>query len=423
MTLFRHREASDGPIDLRALSPRILAAITDAGYNLDRTMAVPPDITRLHSGSGEVLSALATDLGERLVDVLPAVGTHTPMTHDEIGRMYNGVDSSLFRSHNFRTDVVTLGEIDAEYIREQSEGKLDFPFPVQVSKRIAAREHGCVLSIGQIVPHEVAGMAGHAKNIFVGTGGAEAIHRSHYLGAVYGMERMMGVADTPVRRVLNRAAGEYLTDIPVVYVLTVIAVGDDRHARIVGLYVGDDEACFYEAAELAREHNVVRLERAPETVVVYLDPDTYRSTWLGNKAVYRTRKAIADGGRLIVIAPGVHRFGEDGQIDALIRKYGYCGTPSTLKAVENDPEMGGQLSAAAHLIHGSSEGRFRIAYAVKHLTREEVEGVGYEYIDLDRALADYSVDSLRDGWNTVNGHEIYYVSQPGLGLWESPATG
>ncbi len=423
MTLFSYRESSDGPIDLRALSPRILAAVADGGYPLDRTMAVPPDITRLHSGSGEVLSALAADLGERLVDVLPAVGTHAPMTADEIARMYPGVDPSLFRRHNFRTDVVTLGEIDAAFIREQSEGKLDFAYPVQVSKRIAAREHDCILSIGQIVPHEVAGMAGHAKNIFVGTGGAEAIHRSHYLGAVYGMERIMGVADTPVRRVLNRAAREYLTGIPIVYVLTVVAAGDDGHSRIVGLFVGDDEACFHEAAELAREHNVIRLARAPETVVVYLDPDTYRSTWLGNKAVYRTRKAIAEGGRLVVIAPGVHEFGEDEQIDALIRKYGYRGTPATLAAVEEDPEMAAQLSAAAHLIHGSSEGRFRIAYAVKHLSREEVEGVGYEYVDLDRALAEFPLDSLQDGWNTVDGREIFYVSQPGLGLWESPATG
>jgi hypothetical protein len=82
------------------------------------------------------------------------------------------------------------------------------------------------------------------------------------------------------------------------------------------------------------------------------------STWLGNKAVYRTRMAMADGGELIILAPGVKEFGEDHEIDRLIRKYGYRGTPATLAAVKANEELRNNLSAAAHLIHGSSEGRF-----------------------------------------------------------------
>lgn len=405
--------------DLKSALGDLLASLGEHGYDLSRVMAVPPDITRFHSGSGEVMAACAEHLGDRLTDVLPAVGTHVPMTEAEIRRMYPGVPRERFRAHNFRTDVVTLGTIGADFIEEQSEGKLSFDWPAQVSRRIAAREHGLVLSIGQVVPHEVVGMANHAKNIFVGTGGALAINRSHYLGAVYGMERIMGVADTPVRRVLNKAAREFTADIPIVYVLTVVAPDAQGHPAIIGLYAGDDEECFYRAAELARKHNVNRIDRAPHTLVVSLDPDSYRSTWLGNKSIYRTRKAIATGGALYVHAPGIHQFGEDAEIDKLIRRFGYCGTEAVLQAVESGGDLAENLSAAAHLIHGSSEGRFSITYATGRLDRTEVEQVGYNYADPEKLSRRFDIPNLSDGWNTVGGEDIYYISQPGLGLWEA----
>ncbi len=408
--------------DLGGLRPaleKLVEELQGAGYDLTSVLAIPPDITRLHSGSGEVLGILADLLGESLREVIPAVGTHLPMTEPEIRRMYPDVSPELFQPHNFRTDVVTLGSIESAFIQKQSEGKLSFEYPVQVSRRIASGEHGTILSIGQVVPHEVVGMANHAKNIFVGTGGAEAINLSHYLGAVYGMERIMGVADTPVRRVLNRAAREFTGEIPIVYVLTVVGPGYDGHPEIKGLYAGDDEDCFYRAAELSRHYNVTRLKKAPPTVVVSLDPETYRSTWLGNKAIYRTRKAIATGGDLFIYAPGVHQFGEDPEIDRLIRKYGYCGTDNVLETVAREPDLAGNLSAAAHLIHGSSEGRFSVTYGAGHLQRREVENAGYHYMDPDTMAERFRTADLKDGWNTVDGEDVYYISQPGLGLWEA----
>ncbi|MFO0866027.1 MAG: hypothetical protein U0744_15490 [Gemmataceae bacterium] len=171
-------------------------------------------------------------------------------------------------------------------------------------------------------------------------------------------------------------------------------------------------------AEICRAVNLDRLDRAPKKVVVYLDPTEFRSTWLGNKAVYRTRMAIADGGELIVLAPGVKEFGEDPTIDKLIRRYGYRGTPTTLERVKSEPELAANLSAAAHLIHGSSEGRFMITYCPGHLTREEIEGVGFQYGDLGSMSKRYDIDTLRDGWNLMpDGEEIFYVSNPALGLW------
>jgi hypothetical protein len=153
--------------------------------------------------------------------------------------------------------------------------------------------------------------------------------------------------------------------------------------------------------------------------VVYLDPDEFHSTWLGNKAIYRTRMAMADGGELIILAPGVRAFGEDPRIDRLIRKYGYHGTKATLEMVRGNADLAADLSAAAHLIHGSSEGRFRIVWCPGHLTREEVQAVGFEYADLNHMLKRYILSRLRQGWNTVAGEEIYFIGSPGLGLWAS----
>ena len=382
-----------------------------------KVLAVPPDFTRMHSQSGLLTEQAWQYYGDKLVDVLPALGTHKPMTDQEIATMYGATPRNLFRVHDWRNDIVTLGEVPGSFVYDISEGKLDYTWPAQVNKLLRDGGHDLILSIGQIVPHEVVGMAGYNKNIFVGTGGSIGIHRSHFLGAVYGMERMMGRADTPVRRVLNYASDHFAKQLPIVYVLTVVGKNPTGQLVIRGLYVGDDVECFELAAALSLKVNFKMMDREIKKAVVFLDPHEFKSTWLGNKSVYRTRMALADNAELIVLAPGVHEFGEDAAIDVLIRKYGYCGTPQTLEAVKKDPQLAGNLSAAAHLIHGSSEGRFTIRYCPGHLTQKEIEGVHYEYGDLGEMTAKYSPETLKDGWNTVGGEEIFYISNPGLGLW------
>ena len=392
-----------------------------------RVLVIPPDFTRMHSQSG-LLTELAWEYyGDKLLDVLPALGTHRPMTDREIAAMYGATPKSLFRIHDWRNDVVTLGEVPGEFMREVSEGKLDYTWPAQVNKLLVegretgGREtgggHDLILSIGQVVPHEVVGMANYNKNIFIGTGGSLGIHRSHFLGAVYGMERMMGRADTPVRRVLNYASEHFAKGLPIVYVQTVVGKNEAGKLVLRGLYIGDDAECFELAAALSLKVNFKMLDREIRKAVVFLDPEEFKSTWLGNKAIYRTRMALADDAELIVLAPGVHEFGEDAAIDVLIRKYGYCGTPRTLEAVKEDVQLAANLSAAAHLIHGSSEGRFTIRYCPGHLTREEIESVHLEYGGLGQMSARYNPETLRDGWNIVDGEEIFYISNPGLGLW------
>ncbi len=383
-----------------------------------RVLAVPPDFTRFHSRSGELAELAWEFYGDRLTDVLPALGTHKPMSDEQIATMFGKVPRELFRVHDWRHDIVTLGEVPGEFMHEVSEEKLDYTWPAQVNRLLRDGGHDLILSIGQVVPHEVVGMANGSKNIFIGTGGVQGIHRSHFLGAVYGMERMMGRADTPVRRILNYASDHFGAQLPkIVYVQTVVSKNVAGKLVMRGLYIGDDNECFERAAALSLQCNFLMMDREIKKCVVFLDPQEFRSTWLGNKAVYRTRMALADDAELIVLAPGVHEFGEDAAIDQLIRRYGYCGTPATLAAVKQDAELAANLSAAAHLIHGSSEGRFRIRYCPGHLTRQEIESVHYQYGELAEYARRYDPASLQDGWNLVDGEEIFFVSNPGLGLW------
>jgi len=401
------------PQDLEGLLTESLAKLGQRS----NVLAVPPDQSREHSRAGQITGFIYKHYGEKLKAVLPAIGTHTPMRSDQIEHMFPGVPQELFHVHNWRTDVETLGEVPASFIREQSEGKLDYTWPAQVNKLISSGGFDLILSIGQVVPHEVIGMANYTKNILVGAGGREGINRSHYLGAVYGMERIMGRAVNPVRNVLNYAADHFLRYLPIVYVLTVVGRKADGKLAVRGLFIGNDIECFLAAAELSLKVNFEILDRQIRKAVVYLDPSEFHSTWIGNKAVYRTRMALADGAELIILAPGVHEFGEDKGIDKLIRKYGYNGTPATLKAVRENADLGSDLSAAAHLIHGSSEERFNITWCPGHLTRKEVESVGFTFGDLQNMTERYDPNKLCQGWNTVDGEELFFIGNPGLGLW------
>jgi len=388
---------------------------------LDRTSKVlilPPDITRIHSKAGTLTLAARDYYGDKLTDVMPALGTHRPMSEEELNEMFPGLDHNLVRPHKWRTEVVTLGEVPAEYLEEVSGGKVSYSWPAQVNRILVEGGHDLILSIGQVVPHEVIGFANHNKNIFVGTGGAEGIHKSHFLGAAYGMERIMGEADSPVRKVLNYAEDHFAKDLPILYVLTVVSPDQQGKIHVRGLYIGDSRECFIKAAALSKEVNFTPVEKPLKRVVVYLDPKEIRSTWLGNKSIYRTRMAIADGGELIVIAPGLQEFGEDRQIDSLIRKYGYFTTEETLKKVRENNDLRDNLSAAAHLIHGSSEGRFKIIYAPGHMTKEEIESVGYNYADLEEMENLFAIKNKTTGFHKdTKGEDFYLIENPALGLW------
>jgi len=445
MTLFYSNGSPQTDLGERELR----AAMVETLQRLEprwKVLALPPDHTRSNSMSGPLCRMAYDYLGARLTDVMPTLGTHAPMTAGQLDRMFPGVPKDLFRVHDWRRDVVTVGAVPAEFVAEATEGIYRKPWPAQLNRLIWEGGHDLILSIGQIVPHEVVGMAGYNKNLFVGAGGQEGINESHFIGAAYGMERMMGRADTPLRCILNYAQDRFCGHLPLVFVLTVVGprgdgeeMGTGSEPRcddssqlsscevpvpisstpaVRGLFIGDDAECFERAAALSLQVNFTLLDEPPRKIVAYLDPEEFHSTWLGNKAIYRTRMAIADGGELVVLAPGVAAFGEDREIDRLIRKYGYRTTPEIMRFVEQEEDLPQNLSAAAHLIHGSPENRFTVTYCPGKLTREEILSVGYNHADPAPMLQRYDPAVLREGWNELpDGERIYFIGNPALGLW------
>ncbi len=388
------------------------------GKNPRKVLLLPPDYTRLYSGAGRITAALYDILkGSCHIDIMPALGTHEPMTREECEAFFGKeIPFESIIVHNWRTDIVKIGEVPAEFVSEVSEGLVNEKIDVEVNKLIMDKSYDLIISIGQVVPHEVVGMANYSKNIFVGCGGSSMINSSHMLGAFYGMERIMGRDFSPVRKVFDYAQEHFLSDIPLTYILTVTTNEGDE-TFIHGLYIGKERKLFESAVELSRKINLVHTERPFSKAVVYLDPREFKSTWLGNKAIYRTRMAMADGGELIILAPGVSKFGEDAENDRLIRKYGYVGRERILELTAANDDLKNNLSVAAHLIHGSSDGRFNITYCTEKLSGEEVAGAGFGYIPYSEAIKKYDPLKLKDGFNTVNGEEFFYISNPALGLW------
>ncbi len=403
-------------IDNQKLHELLLQALDPLGAR-DRVLAVVPDITRSHSFAGPVTGQLQHYYGNALVDVLPALGTHRPMTHAEIGRMYPEVPEKLFRIHNWREDIVEVGQVPAEFVNQVTQGIYNKPWPAELNRLIVGGDHDLIVSIGQVVPHEVIGMANYNKNLFVGTGGAAGINESHFIGAVYGMERMMGRADTPLRKILNYAQDHFCGHLPLLYILTVVDAAGPGQPILRGLFVGDDHDCFFQACKLSQQVNLTSVEKPLDRVIVNLDAEEFQSTWLGNKAIYRTRMAMADDGHLVILGPGIHTFGEDKKIDQLIRRFGYRDSQSVLQFVDESADLQQNLSAAAHLIHGSTEGRFNVTYCPGHLTRAEIEGVGYQYGNLETWQAALPKDLPPFGWIKVDGEDYYYIDNPALGLW------
>jgi len=415
------KSTKESPISNVVLEDALKKSIE--GKKLSKILLLPPDLTRMHSYAGKITASYYNMLKDVCqVDIMPALGTHDAMTKEECLQFFGeDVPYEAILPHNWKNSVMKIGQVPSEFVNEVSEGLIDYSIDAEVNKRLFDPSYDLIISIGQVVPHEVVGMANYTKNIVVGCGGKAIINRSHFLGAVYGMERMMGRANTPVRKVFDYVEENFLNKIPLMYVLTVTTAYKDN-VNLEGLFIGHDRKLFEEAVALSQQKNLIFLDKPLKKVVVYLDEREFKSTWLGNKAVYRTRMAIADGGELIILAPGVRKFGEDEGIDKLIRKYGYVGRLKILEYYKNNEDLQENLSAAAHLIHGSSDGRFSITYAVEKLSKEEVEGAGFNYKPLSDVISKYNPKVLKDGFNTLeDGEEIFFISNPAIGLWADKA--
>lgn len=385
-------------------------------------LIIPPDISRKHSSIGVLTNILYKALKNKdKVDIMPALGTHDPMNEKQIKDMFgDDIPYERFVVHDWKKDTVQIGEVPSDFVGEITNNKFNESIPVKINKHLVSGVYDLVISLGQVVPHEVVGMANYTKNIAVGVGGFEIISNSHYVGALAGVENVMGNANTSVRKIFDYIEDNLLNNIPLLYILTVNTTETSKETgltNIVSILSGKNRDIFEKAVELSQKINIIKVEKLFKKIIVYLDPEEFKTTWLGGKGIYRTRKALADGGEIILIAPGLKKFGEDPDNDKLISKYGYVGTDKVVQLVEQDQKLKNNLAAAAHMIQGSSEGRFEITVACKELSKKEIEGVNFNYLPLDKALKKYDINELNPGANIVDNEEIFYVDNPATGLW------
>jgi carbohydrate kinase (thermoresistant glucokinase family) len=414
--------------ELQGHVQRIVDTVVPVGAR--RVLLVPPDHTRVAGRGGLITRLLFEALAAAGRDpwVLPALGTHQPMSDSGLRALFEGyLPSERILTHPWRTGLVGVGEIGAAEVAAISGGRMQGPIAIEIDEALLM-EWDLVVSVGQVVPHEVIGMANYTKNVVIGLGGAATINTSHLLGALCDMETIMGRVHTPVRDVVDAAFDRYLASR--METLWVLTVAQDTDAGVVqrGLFVGrggsgaSGGAAYRAAAEVAADCNIT-VTAPMARVVCWLDEEEFHSTWLANKAVYRTRMALADDAELVLLAPGVTRFGEDAIVDGVIRRHGYRGTPTVLEALGHDPELADNLGAAAHLIHGSSEGRFRIVYCTDPgrggLGRHDIEAVGYEWRPLpeELKLLEVSADTPTGDRHDANGNAFYFIARPALGLW------
>ncbi len=405
--------------EIRHAADRLLQeARARLGRELKRVLLLPPDLTRAHSGAGWITEYLYNALPDAHVEVIPTLGQHIPHTEAENKWMFGSIPNERIFEHDWRNGCTRVGVIPAELVAESTAGAADWEIPVDLNSKLIEERWDLIINVGHVVPHEVLGFANHNKNYYIGLGGKDTICASHIAAAVYGIENNLGCLVTPLRACYNWSEARHLQDLPDVYFQ--IVMHRDMQNRLVtsGIYVGDDLETYLQAARRSRDQNITVFDKPVKKIVAVMQADEFRATWVANKAVYRTRMAIADGGELLIIAPGVERFGEQPEVDALIRKYGYNGTPRTLALYKTETDMQEIPHGVAHLIHSSSEGRFTITYAPGHLSREEIEQVGYAYADLDAMTRRYDPSLMKEGWNTMpDGEEVFYISTPSAGLW------
>jgi len=383
-----------------------------------KVLLLPPDITRAHSGAGFITEYLYNFFSKTAdVFVMPTLGQHIPHTTEQNKWMFGTIPENKILVHNWEKDGKRVGNIPAEYVKKVTDGKADWNIPVNINKLLFEEKWDIILNIGHVVPHEVLGFANHNKNYFIGLGGKEMICASHMAAACYGIENNLGSLISPLRHCYNKAENEFLNILPDAYIMVVMAYNKQNKLVHTGFYCGDDTDTYLLAAKQSMAENITIVPPLKKVIAV-MQGDEFFSTWVANKAIYRTRKAMADGGELIIIAPGLRRFGEQEEVDKIIRKYGYSGTKKIMELWKKNDDLQDLTHATAHLIHGSSEGRFKITYAPGHLTKEEIEQVNFNYLDYNKALENYNPDKLKNGFNKLkNGEEVYFISTPSAGLW------
>lgn len=410
--------------EVEAMCQRLLdEARSRLKVDFRRVLLLPPDLTRAHSGAGWITETLYKLLPKSCeTHVIPTLGQHQPHSEETNRWMFGSIPNSRIHVHDWRGGVTKVGVIPSSVIREASKGRIEWEIPIDLNTMLMKEKWDLIVNVGHVVPHEVLGFANHNKNYFIGLGGKETLCAAHMAAATYGIEANLGSLLTPLRESFNWAEEKFLKHLPDVYLQVVMHRDAQNKLVHSGVFVGDDLETYLMAARQSAKQNITMFDEPVKKIVAVMQADEFKATWVANKAVYRTRLALADGGELLIIAPGLERFGEQPEVDALIRKYGYCGTPKILELYKKNADMQDLAHASAHLMHGSSEGRFMIRYAPGKLSRQEIEGVNFQYADLPETLRRYNPEKMNEGWNTMeDGERVFFISTPSAGLWATRA--
>ena len=306
-------------------------------------LLLPPDITRAHSAAGwltEVLYNLLCDEAE--VHVIPTLGQHVPHTPEENRRMFGAIPEERIHAHDWRGGCVPLGEIPADYVRQTTRGEADWPIPIHLNRS---------LDRGAVGPDHQRRARRAARGARVRQSQQELFHRPWRQGddlRVAHRRRLLRHREQPGHA--GHARPRLLQQGRRANSSAVCPTFTSRSSwpaatRVSWCTPASTWATtwrpIWRPRRQSREQNITVLDEPIQKIVCVMQGDEFFSTWVANKAIYRTRMALADGGELLVIAPGLKRFGEQPEVDALIRKYGYCGTPKVMEALSRRAAIAG----------------------------------------------------------------------------------
>jgi nickel-dependent lactate racemase len=343
------------------LTSSVLTAIVEQALDVvqpgERVLAIIPDKTR-DDNTHHLFPVAADFLAQRGVasfDALVAQGTHPPMSESQklakIGR--TEFSGQLFDHRWDEPDeLITIGELSAETVRQLTNGLLQHAIPVSLNKLLAPGIYDTVLVFGATVPHEVAGFAGGAKYFFPGVAGPELTHTTHWLGALAGIENIIGQVDTPTRRLIEAAAD--LIPARIISLNTVVSRNGNDELVTYALFAGNIREAFRRAAEVSRQVHIRYTDRKYKRVVALLDPH-YDELWVGGKASYKLGAIVEEGGELIIYAPHLSKLSETH--GRLSEKYGYAPLESVRDMLGVSQELRENLCIAAHLAHVAYAGR------------------------------------------------------------------
>ncbi len=297
------------------------------------------------------------------LDYLIALGTHPPMPSEALDRLV-GIPASertvrypnvqIFNHRWDESEALRLvGTISSEEMERLTGGLINGDVPVRLNRLINEYDH--VIICGPVFPHEVAGFSGGYKYFVPGIGGPEILNATHWLGALVTSLRTIGVKDTPVRRVIHRAA-EFVST-PVVC-LAMVLQGDALH----GLYIGEPVEAWSAAADLSAKLNIITVPN-PFKRVLSVPSTMYDDLWTAAKAMYKTEPVIADGGEVIIYAPQITEISYTH--GKLIDQVGYHVRDYILKQWDRFSDVPGAI--LAHSTHVKGSGTYEAGFEVPRI--------------------------------------------------------